>query len=389
MIAFMTNYLNIHQLPFTLKMREILGEEFIFLSMSGITKARLAIGFEDLDVKYSFVVRAYLDNTEFKKAINIANNCEVLIVGSVEDNYLFPRLNAGKLTFRYSERYFKFGYGIRAFLSAMKHMRPFEKYDSLYYLCSSAYTATDLNKYTRFINKTYKWGYFPEVKKYPNISQLIDGKNQNSILWCGRMVDWKHPEMAVSLAKHLSMEKIDFSMKIIGNGSEFDKVSKLVDQYGLKENVEMLGSLPPEKVRKYMEASEIYIFTSDRNEGWGAVLNEAMNSACAVVASHQIGAVPFLIMDGDNGFIYSDGNEEDLYKKVRILLENSEKRKKMATKAYDTMINTWNGTVAAERLIDLVRKVKLGESKDIPEYGPCSRASILKDDWYKGGKSSV
>ena len=389
MIVFMTNYLNIHQLPFTLKMREILGEEFVFLSMSGITKARLAIGFEDLDTKYSFVVRAYTNNTELEKAINIANSCEVLIAGSVEDNYLFPRLNAGKLTFRYSERYFKSGYGIRAFLSAMKHIKPFEKYDSYYYLCSSAYTATDLNKYTKFIDKTYKWGYFPEIKNYPNLSKLIDSKNHNSILWCGRMIDWKHPEVAVFLANRLLKDKIDFSMKIIGNGSEFDKVSELIKRYGLQENIEMLGSLPPEKVREYMEASEIYIFTSDRNEGWGAVLNEAMNSACAVVANHQIGAVPFLIMDGDNGFIYLDDDEEDLYKKVRILLENNVKRRKMAARAYGTIINTWNGTVAAERLVDLIRKLKFGENKEIPEYGPCSKASILQDDWYKGGNSSV
>ena len=33
-----------------------------------------------------------------------------------------------------------------------------------------------------------------------------------------------------------------------------------------------------------MEQADIYLFTSDRNEGWGAVANEAMNSACAMVA---------------------------------------------------------------------------------------------------------
>ena len=49
-----------------------------------------------------------------------------------------------------------------------------------------------------------------------------------------------------------------------------------------------------------MEKSEIFLFTSDKGEGWGAVLNESMNSACAVVASHAIGSVPFLLKDGEN-----------------------------------------------------------------------------------------
>jgi glycosyltransferase involved in cell wall biosynthesis len=39
----------------------------------------------------------------------------------------------------------------------------------------------------------------------------------------------------------------------------------------------------------------VFIFTSDRNEGWGAVLNEAMGSGCAVVAADLIGSVPYLI----------------------------------------------------------------------------------------------
>jgi hypothetical protein len=36
--------------------------------------------------------------------------------------------------------------------------------------------------------------------------------------------------------------------------------------------------MPPEEVRVHMEQSNIYLFTSDFGEGWGAVLNEAMNS---------------------------------------------------------------------------------------------------------------
>jgi glycosyltransferase involved in cell wall biosynthesis len=61
--------------------------------------------------------------------------------------------------------------------------------------------------------------------------------------------------------------------------------------------------MAPEAVRDHMEAADIFLFTSDFNEGWGAVLNESMNSACAVVASHAIGSVPFLLKDGENGFI--------------------------------------------------------------------------------------
>ncbi len=50
----------------------------------------------------------------------------------------------------------------------------------------------------------------------------------------------------------------------------------------------MLGAMSPDKVRAYMERADVFLFTSDFNEGWGAVLNESMNSGCAVVASHAM-----------------------------------------------------------------------------------------------------
>ncbi len=75
----------------------------------------------------------------------------------------------------------------------------------------------------------------------------------------------------------------------------------------------------PEEVRAAMERSEIYLVTSDRKEGWGAVVNEAMNSGCAVVADHMIGAAPWLIRQGENGWMYRDGEEQELFRTVERL----------------------------------------------------------------------
>ena len=44
-----------------------------------------------------------------------------------------------------------------------------------------------------------------------------------------------------------------------------------------------------------MEQANIFIISSTHEEGWGAVVNEAMNSGCVVIGSHAAGAVPFLI----------------------------------------------------------------------------------------------
>jgi len=133
-----------------------------------------------------------------------------------------------------------------------------------------------------------------------------------------------------------------------------------------------------------MEESEIFLFTSDRNEGWGAVLNEAMNSACAVVASHSIGSVPFLIQDYENGLIFKDGQADDLYKKVKFLLDNPTLRKKISMNAYETIYKQWNASNAAKRLILLSKEILSGNKKAEPfKDSVCSKAEKLRDNWYK------
>lgn len=382
MLAFMTNYLNIHQLQLTLSLRDELGSDFVFISMSGITQARRDIGFCDLDRMYDFVIRAYENEAEFRRAIEIANNCDVLIAGSVENRFLYPRLKKGMLTFKYSERFFKEGYGARSFFRAMKHLVPFQKYSSLFFLCSSAYLPLDLNRYTTYQGRMLKWGYFPQTNKY-DIEGLILRKKKNSILWCSRMVSWKHPEAAVEMARMLKYEGIsNFQLNIVGDGDEMPAIKQLIHNYNLENCVFLFGSKKPEEVRKIMENSEIFIFTSDRNEGWGAVLNESMNSACAIVASHAIGSVPYLIDDNENGLIYKNGDLTQLTNSVKHLLSNESDRIRLSRNAYESVVSLWNGSVAAERIVHIIDRIENGYSYNIYKDGPCSLADIIEDNWY-------
>ena len=162
------------------------------------------------------------------------------------------------------------------------------------------------------------------------------------------------------------------------------KLNKMISDYNLENEVHMLGSMKPEQVREYMDQAQIYLFTSDRYEGWGAVLNESMNSGCVVVASHEIGSVPFLLKDGKNGLIYKDGDEEDLYRKVKFLLDKPNLCRKYGKQAYLTLTDEWNAETAAERFIELAKKILNGyKTPDLFNDGPCSKANIIKDDWYK------
>ena len=133
-----------------------------------------------------------------------------------------------------------------------------------------------------------------------------------------------------------------------------------------------------------MEKAEIFLFTSNREEGWGAVLNEAMNSKCAVVCSHACGSTPYLVCDGENGLVFESENFSDFYKKVRFLIDNPKAREEISNNAYLTIKDEWNAKTACDKLIALINEVLSGNKNPNPfNLGVCSKAEILKDNWYK------
>ena len=393
-LVFISNYISHHQKPFCDAMKQKIGKNFIFMETMPMEKERLDMGWEP--IRENYVFRTYESNESEKKAKKIAVDAEIVILGSASDNYIIQRLKTKKLTFKYAERFYKTGLTLRnlphAAAGAWLHHGRFQRYP-LYMLCASAYTPADAAIFHNYVGRTYKWGYFPEVKRY-DVAELMEKKqaaasvgeehSRISILWAGRLIGWKHPEAAVQLAASLKEKGYSFRMSMIGNGEMEMQLHDMIREKGLEDCVEMLGAMPPEEVRRHMEKADIYLFTSDFNEGWGAVLNESMNSGCAVVASHAIGSVPFLIKNGENGLIYENGNQLDLEKQVLRLLEDGAFRKKIAENAYETMINLWNAETAAERFLTLTEKLLKNENTDsLFLDGPCSKAAILKNDWYQ------
>ena len=383
-IVFASNYFNHHQKPFCDAMYGLVGDGFHFVETMPMEQERRNMGWGEETIP-AYVKRTYIGNADLALCQQLIADADVVMYGSAPYSLVEPRLKAGKLTFKYSERIYKKGC---PFYKLPWHFylntKKFQRYKNLYILCASAYTSADFAKTFTFLNKAYKWGYLTAVKRYEDLDGMIATKRPDSILWAGRMIPWKHPDHPLEIAKRLKAEGYDFNLRLIGNGELESAVAQQIQNNDLSDRVEMLGAMKPEEVRRYMEDSQIFLFTSDKNEGWGAVLNESMNSACAVVASHAIGSVPFLVKDGENGLIYKDGDLDDLYQKVKGLLDNQQERDRLAKQAYATMAEEWNPENAAKKLLQLFAEILNGNPRPFPfPEGVCSKAALLKDNWKK------
>ena len=373
-IVMILNYYSHHQSALSEALYRETNGNYTFIETEPMEEERAKMGWGGISLP-SFVKQSYTSPEAERECHKICDEADVVIIGSAPDSYIAERLEHNKLTFRYHERYFKEGrwriLDPRVFVSHYKKDFRYRN-KNLYMLCAGAYTAPDCRFIHCYAEKTYKWGYFPKVYYYDNIDEIIRLKHHVSILWTARFIRWKHPEVPIQIAKRLKDDGYIFSLNMIGSGALESSIRNLVKRYGLNKEVHFLGTMSPEEVRKHMEDSEIFLFTSDRNEGWGAVLNESMNSGCAVVASNAIGSVPYLIKDGENGLTYKDGNIYDLYEKVRYLIDHQEKRSLMGKKAYETLTEVWNADAAANRLVNLIDDIDNHRASKY-EYGPCGK----------------
>ena len=378
-IVFVSNYFNHHQKPFCEEMYKRLGADFVFVSTTAMREERRKLGYAQ-DNLPPYVHVSYENPQQQEKAVSFINEADVVIAGSAPDKMLAERIKAGKLLLRYSERPFKIKLSPAKKIYYFIRLRQKDLWKkNVYMLCASAYAATDYTSVGMYRNRTYKWGYFPEVKKYDE-EALQSQKKRNTLMWCGRFLDWKHPDDAIRVAHKLKNLGYQFQLNIVGTGVMEEELHTLVKTLELTDCVSFLGSMSPEQVRVHMEKAGIYLFTSDRQEGWGAVLNESMNSGCAVVASQAVGSAPFLIRDGENGLLYRSENVDDLFEKIKFLLDNLKEQERMGRAAYCTMRDTWNATVAADRLLQLIEKLMVRKKHpNLLESGPCSKAEIIKD----------
>lgn len=381
-IVFVSNFYNHHQKYLSDALARELNSNFCFVATSCMPQEQVKLGYSQFeDIPY--LINAYENEAKRSAALSAIHNCDIVIFGSLDNNVIPLSAFEGKVQIRYAERQLKKGLEPLKFIPRwIKWHLQMRNKRCCYLLCASAFAAADFAKFGLYRNRTLKWGYFPESKKQ-EIKELFGQKKTSTIVWCGRMLDWKHPDDAVRVAARLKEDGIQFDLNIIGTGEMMETLRQMIVEHSLEDCVHLFGAKSSDVVRNYMEKAGIYLFTSDRYEGWGAVLNESMNSGCAVVASHAIGAVPYLMKNNENGLVYHSGNVDELYEKVKYLLDNPCEQERLGKAAYETIISEWNAEVAAERLINLSEHLLAGEKyPDLYQTGPCSRAEIIKDDWF-------
>ena len=372
-IIFVSNAITPHQIPLCDELASLPNVDLTFVESVYVDKISLPVGWRVSCDRTYLISYDQLTANKQKYAEDILQ-ADAVIFGSGSIDLIKGRLAADKLTFIYSERIYKnWKECLKYPYHFFKFRRLYGHHKELYLLCASAFSAKDYNSLGLFRDKAFKWGYFTKPAVLDNSISKFDSflTRKARILWCSRFLTWKHPELAVKLANWLKREGYEFQLDMIGTGDLYDHIKHIIDEYEVSDVVNLLGSLPNDEVYRQMRSHDIFLFTSDQNEGWGAVSNESMSNGCLLVGSDKIGSIPYLIKDGENGMVFKSGNLDSLHEKVKYLLDNPGRIIEMSKRGIDTIANLWSPARAAEALHTLITEL-LNHRRPSIQEGPCS-----------------
>lgn len=140
-----------------------------------------------------------------------------------------------------------------------------------------------------------------------------------------------------------------------GGDGEINIVKKIVKEKHLEKNINVLGWITGEEKEKYLRECSIYVLPS-YNEGMPMSLIEGM-AYKNIAVSTEVGGIPKVIVNYENGIIIKPGNREELYNAIKRILEDSNLRKKLSANARKTTEEKFDIKRNIEKLLAIYYKI--------------------------------
>lgn len=370
-ITFFTNIPSPYQIDLGNAFVNQTNGRFSMVCWEPIHSERTKLGWTDYEDN-EWLIKAWASKFNYSKAIDLIMGADIVIWAYAPLSIIKKRVDAGKLTFLYIERPFKRGrwriFDPRVARSLFLNLH-FSFKENYHLLSVGPYCAEDYKFLGSFKNRMWRWGYFPNIQDNPLPKKW---NTIPTILWAGRMVDWKRVDLLLNAASWARQNGCSpFYLRIIGGGPEEDRLKGLAASLQLLDICTFEKPMSPQEIGQAMEEAEYYVLPSDKNEGWGVVVNEAMAHGCCLIAAKQAGAVPWLIQNGVNGYIFESKCPQYLGELIKICVNNPSLSQSIGI-AGQSSIRLWSPKTAAERLVNLSMALSEKKPSLYSDNGPCS-----------------
>ncbi|MFT4307308.1 MAG: glycosyltransferase [Microbacterium sp.] len=145
-------------------------------------------------------------------------------------------------------------------------------------------------------------------------------RERKRVLFVGRLTTEKHVNVVLRAVAKLAPEH-DLVFDVVGGGDQLNNLRQLTAQLGIEDRVFFHGRTSEADLREFLSRASVFAIASIA-ELQSIATMEAMASGLPIVAADAV-ALPHLVHDGENGYLFEPGNADDLADKLELVLTAS------------------------------------------------------------------
>ena len=144
-------------------------------------------------------------------------------------------------------------------------------------------------------------------------------KNRYHLVTVGRLSRVKRIDFIIDVLAKLISENIDIDLIICGDGEERNSLEEKAKDLKLSDRVVFLGLTNRVQIATILSDSEVFVFASE-NEAMSLVVLESLYMGIPVVSTN-VGDIPYVVKDGETGFIINGYKVDIFAEKIKEILE--------------------------------------------------------------------
>ncbi|AMM32280.1 Putative glycosyltransferase [Sinomonas atrocyanea] len=151
----------------------------------------------------------------------------------------------------------------------------------------------------------------------PRPDEVVQKNPYPTVLFAGRLAEEKHVDVLIrAIAK--TPAELNVHLEIVGGGEVRPSLEKLVESLGVRDRVRFLGLAPDDELRLAYLRADLFCMPGTA-ELQSLVTLEAMSASTPVVLANAM-ALPHLVADGENGYLFTPNDSDDLASKITAVL---------------------------------------------------------------------
>ena len=176
-------------------------------------------------------------------------------------------------------------------------------------------------------------------------------------LFVGRLAVEKHVDVLLNALTHTD-PRLNVHAEIIGDGEQRDYLHDLAKQLGIEDRVTFRGLVSDDELREAYLRADVFAQPCTAELQSLASL-EAMSASTPVVLANAL-ALPHLVNEGVNGYLFEPNNSQDMAEKLDAVLGSSAETQVAMGEASHAFASTH----AHEKILNIIEKMYRGATTD-------------------------